>query len=287
MNKKIFAGHESFNCRPLWLKKGYDFIKSGKLFSDVSAIVNLGVGKNMVNAIEYWMKSFDLLDSNKNLTTLAEFLFGENGKDPYLENPASLWLLHYSLIKTQKASLYSILFNNFRRERIEFTKDNLIHFVELQCERESISINRNSVKKDIDVLLKTYVKPQRTKRNFEEEYSGLFIDLMLIKRFGMTEQNEQIYNININEHGNIPFEIILFVILDQFENMESISFFKLMYDKNSPGICFSLNEDGLANHIKNIIANYNITFTEDAGIKELQINEKIDKWEIIKNCYEK
>lgn len=35
MNKKYtFSGHESFQCRHLWLKKGYDFIKQGKSFND-------------------------------------------------------------------------------------------------------------------------------------------------------------------------------------------------------------------------------------------------------------
>lgn len=61
-NKRFsFSGHESFQCRSLWLKKGYDFINSGKSFNDEDAVVILGVGKNMVASIRYWMKAFDLL----------------------------------------------------------------------------------------------------------------------------------------------------------------------------------------------------------------------------------
>ena len=44
----VFSGHESFQCRNLWLKKGYDFIKNGNSFNDEDAVVKLGVGKNMV-----------------------------------------------------------------------------------------------------------------------------------------------------------------------------------------------------------------------------------------------
>ena len=53
-----FSGHESFPCRTLWLKKGYDFIKSNGNFNADDAVVTLGVGKNMVSAIRYWYKVF-------------------------------------------------------------------------------------------------------------------------------------------------------------------------------------------------------------------------------------
>ena len=51
-----FSGHESFHCKSLWLKKGYDFICNQKHFTDTDSVVELGVGKNMVSAIRYWLK---------------------------------------------------------------------------------------------------------------------------------------------------------------------------------------------------------------------------------------
>ncbi len=48
MNKLSFSGHESFHCRQFWLKKGYDFVQRRGKFSDKNAVVELGVGKNMV-----------------------------------------------------------------------------------------------------------------------------------------------------------------------------------------------------------------------------------------------
>jgi hypothetical protein len=62
--KPIFSGHETFQCRHLWLKKGCDFVKSGKVFGAEDAVVELGVGKNMVTSIRYWMRAFDLLEGN-------------------------------------------------------------------------------------------------------------------------------------------------------------------------------------------------------------------------------
>ena len=48
MDKLSFSGHESFHCRNVWLKKGYDFLQLKHKFSEPTAVVNLGVGKNMV-----------------------------------------------------------------------------------------------------------------------------------------------------------------------------------------------------------------------------------------------
>lgn len=53
-----FSGHESFPCKSLWLKKGYDYDEDNGDFNDPLAVVNLGVGKNMVGAIRYWLKAW-------------------------------------------------------------------------------------------------------------------------------------------------------------------------------------------------------------------------------------
>ena len=49
-----FSGHQTFALRYGWLEKGYEFTLRGKRFSHESAIVDLGVGKNMVDSIKYW-----------------------------------------------------------------------------------------------------------------------------------------------------------------------------------------------------------------------------------------
>ena len=50
-----------------------------KFNTDV-AVVELGVGKNMVNSIRFWLKSFGLLDEDDNLNEIANFLFSDKGK---------------------------------------------------------------------------------------------------------------------------------------------------------------------------------------------------------------
>jgi hypothetical protein len=116
----IFSGHESFHCRPIWLNKGYNFVNDGHAFLQNDAVVELGVGKNMVSSIKYWLHVFNLSDLNSKPTKLAEFIFGKNGVDPNLEDLTTLWLLHYNLVTENIASIYSIVFNEFRKQQVEF-----------------------------------------------------------------------------------------------------------------------------------------------------------------------
>ena len=62
--KVAFGRHETFHLRFAWLVKGFAaFQANADLFDDVdAATVTLGVGKNMVQAIRYWMRAAQLID---------------------------------------------------------------------------------------------------------------------------------------------------------------------------------------------------------------------------------
>lgn len=54
-----FSGHETFACRYAWLPKALQAIQSDpRAFADEGeAIVELGVGKNMVRSIRFWVEA--------------------------------------------------------------------------------------------------------------------------------------------------------------------------------------------------------------------------------------
>ena len=116
MNSRlVFSGHETFHCKNLWLKKGYDFVSNKGKFTD-EACIDLGVGRNMVSSIRFWLKSFDIIDTkDEEITKVAEFIFNdENGKDKYLESETTLWLLHYLLVTQNHSSIYSLIFSHLQ-----------------------------------------------------------------------------------------------------------------------------------------------------------------------------
>lgn len=288
MIKLSFSGHETFSCRSLWLKKGYDFIKEGNSFNDEKAIGELGVGKNMVTSIRFWLKAFGIIDNNDKINHEGPHtILFEEELDPYLEDHTSIWLLHYYLVKTNKASIYNLVFNNFRKERIEFTRDQLHWFLKRTCEETNTQYNENTIKNDINVFIKNYVRPYQSNKNIEDDFSSLLIELNLVKT--IRNPDETIiprYATDNSERDDIPWQLLLFAILD-FSDKKIISFNDLLTKPNSIGLVFALSANGLLKKVNLIVKELNkVHFTDDNGIRELQFTGKFDKWEILKRCYE-
>jgi hypothetical protein len=93
--KQGFGLHQTFPPRFGWFKKAYDqALTNNAIFSDSDATVELGVGKNMVDAIAFWSLAFRILKAEQiskktsavySSTEFGSLLFGEDGLDPYLE----------------------------------------------------------------------------------------------------------------------------------------------------------------------------------------------------------
>lgn len=290
MKKISFSGHESFTCRQFWLKKAYDYSILEKPFNDTQAVLDLGVGKNMVTAIRYWAKSFGIIDYVDKPTNFAEFLFGENGKDVYLEDIGTLWLLHYQVVKKNHATIYSKVFNNFRKERIFFTKEQLFLFLKNEIIKSGRgTINDKTINTDINVFIKNYVKPAHDEKfELEDDFMAVLIDLDLIKKYKQLIENKTIdyYKIESEKRDDLPYQILLFAILDNYKNYNSISFKELQVGNNSPGQIFAINADGLYQKIIHITENFSeVVFSETAGNQTLQIKETINPQKILDDYY--
>jgi len=292
-NKLTFSGHDTFHCRHLWLKKGYDFVKKGKKFTDDDAVVELGVGKNMVASINFWLKAFGILDKEGNISTFGEYVLADNGKDPYLEDEATLWLLHYYLVTQNLASTYNLIFNELRREKIEFTRDNFIAFVSRKADELGVGqINLNTLTSDFEVLSKMYIRTNSQAKDKEDTFSGLLTDLNIIQEEERKIENKttSYYSIVNDDKNEIPDEVILYAILDNNNFDKSISFNTIEQEKNQVASVFAISRTGLTYKIESIAANpkfkkLGITFNDQAGVKEIQFKNKIDKYEILDKHY--
>lgn len=292
-NKYQFSGHESFVCKHLWLKKGFDFLSEGKKFTNDNCVVDLGVGKNMVSSILYWMRSYGLVDDGNKPNEIAKYLFDiRQGVDKYIENLATIWLLHYQLIKTNKASIYNLFFNDFRKGRNEFTKEQLVVFIRRILENNKVKgFNVNTVSSDISVFIRSYLKPKfkETKVDIEEDFSSLMIDLDFMSTFKAENAEGKLidwFRVESKEQLDLPAAIVLYSILDNPTYGRSISFQELLTGNNSPGSIFALNEVGLLSKIESICSDYkHVIFTESAGVRELQFKRSLDKYDVLNAYY--
>lgn len=299
MSKLRFSGHDTFVVRNFWPKKGYDFITKGGKFNSEDAVVELGVGKNMVSAIQFWMKALGLLeDDNLTPTKFAKFIFDDQeGYDPFLEDIGSIWLLHYFLIKSDYSSIYSLIFNELRKERSIFNKQQLAAFIKRKyAEADDNSINLNTVNKDISVFTRLYNKIdfQSLTKDFEEEVSSLMIELELVNSSIEEEMKEgtnkrekiEWYHLHGDSRPSLPPAILLFTILDNYSGLKNIGLKKLEIEPNSPGMVFLLSKDALYRELKELEKLYpGIIVSETAGTTVLVLPDEIDQWDLLKNYY--
>ena len=273
-----FSGHESFHCKSLWLKKGYDFICSKKHFADTDSVVELGVGKNMVSAIRYWLKAFSLTKEDT-LTDLAEYIFSTNtGRDPFCEDIATLWVLHYNLVKSQVASIYQLVFIDFQRERREFDKVQLLSFIKRKCsvpEQKNV-YNENTVSKDINVFLHSYIEPNDLKQL--ERYSALLINLGL-----MREIEKGVYRFQEIDTDSIPDVVILYALCDIKGEDKLLSFDKIQ--ELSLLFCIPIASFlDKVRHIAEVYSDY-ITYSDNSGIRNIYFKDNIESIHLLDMYY--
>ena len=281
MARPIFSGHESFACKSHWLKRGYDFVRGENNFNDDDAVVRLGVGKNMVASIKFWLKAIGLL-KDAGLVALANHLFDDdNGKDPYLEDIGTLWLLHFLLIQTDYATIYKTTFVDYHRQRNIIEKSKLQNYIKHICFDETgykNLYNDNTVKRDIGVMLHNYCAKNGGNVNIEDSNS-LFAPLNLICE---TEKNT--YRFNYDTRSDVPSLIFLYALLIKFEGRNSISF----EDITELALIFCLTNNDLLDIINHLCDLYpsEIVFSDVAGIKELQFRATLNSIDVLDRYYE-
>ena len=267
--KAKFTGHDTFSLRYGWLYKAINYLNSGGKLqtsnekSTRSAIVELGVGKNMVNAIRYWSEASSIIAvSNFNnviehrVSEHGKYLFGSldvQGKDPYLENPASVWLLHFWLnFNDKQLTAYRYFFNfsniqYFEKIKLvtEFTDDTQ------RLVTNAVGID-TTLKKDIDCFLSTYCtkfKSVSAKKKFsvnEDHFNSPLAELNLVQDVG-----GGFYISGLSERPDLPMEIFIYALIKftRFETEDSkvltVNFDSLLSKPYSPGRIFRLSEAGL------------------------------------------
>lgn len=135
----VFARHESFHPRHGWMKKAIDGAAGDpRIFAQERAVVDLGVGKNMVRSIRHWGLAGKVLAQSDDpehprvpLTVpsrVGQVLLGDGGWDPYCEAPGTLWVLHWLLVAPPSiAPIWWVALNEF--PGVEFTEEELLNYV--------------------------------------------------------------------------------------------------------------------------------------------------------------
>ena len=271
-----FSGHDTFHCKEQWLLKGIQLIDNhddNSIFKSDSAIYRLGVGKNMVRSIHYWLKSFALIDDEDIFLPYSNYLFLNQKYDPFLENSSTLYILQYLLTSKKYASIFSLIFKNFFTDKTnnEFTELQIISFIKRIL--SDLNINKfteNTIKSDFKVFIKSYVPPKKNIKTIEDDFSAPLLGLKLISDTGRkNDLNQSVFRVNKTLRKDLSEFAFAFCVLDFFELQASIDFTDLA---TTIGSYLCLNTEGLEEITDRLcLKDKRFTFKSDAGVKQLQI----------------
>ena len=186
-----FARHETFHPRFGWLKKGFDaVVGDSEALLHADAHIRLGVGKNMAASIRYWCSACKVIEPlpttetrGHRPTPFGQLLLNETGWDTYLEDAASLWLLHWKLLQTPcQAAAWRFVFDEFRKA--DFTREDLLRELTAYRDKLGLRVQNSSLEKDVTCLLRMYVEQPQRKALTEETLDCPFVELGLIQRAG-------------------------------------------------------------------------------------------------------
>lgn len=247
-----FGGHQSFHLRDQWLSKGIYWTEESPqtLWNNKpeDAMRKIGVGKNMVDSIKYWLKASHLIASHQEGFTLTEIAKKIQEKDPYFELDGTLFLIHY-LIATNKteATTWHWFFNHFSAD--EFEKESLENafsaYVSIQSHKK---ITDKTLDKDLTCLLKMYQAIKWTgKKNPETENPSPFTKYAWIEKKGETFFRNKLNSNDFNIH---MFSYILYLFWkNELECPESIKLEDLCLKENSPGRIFHFSQEEMSDLI--------------------------------------
>lgn len=248
-----YARHETFHIREGWLFKGMAAVgERPHIFLADDASDRLGLGKNMVRALRFWMTATGLAEEYREGRYTLQRLTDPLGQlvwehDPYLEEEGTLWLIHHHLMRDQGgATAWYWFFNHFSQP--VFDQKSFVGALQSWViGTRGKSISENSLKRDFDCLVRTYL-PDRKARSPEDLIECPLAQLGLIaeadnartRRFRLLRPNPALIH---------PL-ILLYVLLrwqqDRRPKAQQVGLAQVLREPFNVGRVFNLGTAGLS-----------------------------------------
>lgn len=256
--KPTFSGHETFPLRYGWLKKTYDELVSATndnldakdVFNSPEMISAFGVGKNMVVSMRHWAIHTGVLNKEKNIVTeTAHEILADDGFDPWMEHPSTIWILHFMLSKNPNLTTYHWFFNYFNGSA--FDRGALNDELRNLCEVRSWKLpSPTTLKRDVECFIRTYVGKDLSQSGYNDDsIESPLSELSLIKPLN----KNGFFAPNRGPKPTLSTGVFLLCAAefwkDNYSDNASLSLESMLYDAGSPGRIFLLDETSLLENI--------------------------------------
>lgn len=289
-----FSGHQTFAFRYGWLEKGVRAVQERpSIFSDEDALVHLGVGKNMVQSIKHWCTVTQLVEPVPGAprkaqplrpTAIARHLLLPGGWDPFLEDDASLWLIHWLLVSNPVVcTTWQALFCLYHRP--DFTRREAVDYLASLAEKQSLKAARSSLSRDFDCFLRTYAVLRTTGGEVPAQES--FDCPLLALRLIQPAADGDLYAFGIGPKSSLPAAVFAFALDEYFrrvrQTQSTLGIQQCLYGQGSPGQAFKLDENSLVEYVEELeeITGGAIGVDETAGVKQIYRRQEFDALKLL------
>lgn len=261
-----FSGHESFPLRYAWLPKAVHAISDNpKVFAnEEEAMVELGLGKNMVRALRFWVQATGVAEPDADGLRVTDFgraLLQDPHGDPFLEDVRTLWLLHWKLSTHVREPLFAWDYMMNRWQEPEIWRSRVIRVFQFEAEAISRKLSRVTIDQHFDVFLHTYIGTRSRKAELEDSLDCPLVQLGLIEQIGErvpenSTKSEPIYAFRREEKPEISPELFCYCLNDfwerRHENEKTIPFKDVVVGYGSPGQILKLPEADIRERLDSI-----------------------------------
>lgn len=286
-----FSGHETFPLRYGWLKKVFDRVAETEETPcnrtacwDDGAIARFGVGKNMVSSMRHWAKAARIIEeptaNSVRTRKLGRLLFGPKGLDPYMENPATLWLIHWQLSAHADKTTWFWAFSHY--PAITFERDRLItRLHHLAKDHHWSRASHTTIKNDVACFIRTYVARQPSgKTGHDDALESPLTELGLIKAVGKKDG----FRFVRGPKTTLGDGIFTYALIDFWSryapNAATLSFEAVAHAPGGPGRVFQFDENDVADRLALLdeATGGALQWSETAGLKQvvrsIEVNEE-------------
>lgn len=292
-----FSGHQTFPFRYTWLKKGVDaVIGTPDIFSSENAAVALGVGKNMVNSIRHWCRVAGLVKVDPYQrgrlvpTELGKAIFNDkDGFDPYLDDPATLWLIHWQIATNMnQATAWYWAFNILKENQFAPNTFKQALYEWARQEKAAMRpVSDNTLQRDVNCFIRSYCQSRYHAEVVEETFDCPLVELNLIVE--LPDNNR--YEFQRGEKKTLPTEIVVWALQAfwkrGFSGIQALPFSELMYAPLSPGRVFRLDEDTLTSYLERLekLTDGALQYDETADLKQVYRHSALNHKALLKRYY--
>lgn len=285
-----FSGHETFPLRLLWLKKAYDACVDGAplgTFQEQSAIARFGVGRNMAASMRYWALATGFIrEQDRQLvpTSIGDAILADDGWDPFMERPATIWLAHWGVASTPEwTSTAYFAFNGIASP--EFDAASLIQELSDIVKIRGWRATTNTLKRDVEVFLRSYVR--REGLASDDAAEPLLAELGLIREARIGGW----FEFARGPKPSLPDGVFAYALQDfwcRYGEASAMTAEQVCYAPGSPGRVFKLDEDSVVTRLMRLeeLTDGAWRWTDTAGLRQVQRTGEIATDILIGRAYQ-